>query len=79
MQGRLPDATVTRLVGTHPADDDNVLWVERLGVEVQIDTGPGGAPPFTVEGDGPNSCLHTDDAGAATERINRPLDAVAGD
>jgi hypothetical protein len=77
VQARFPDATVSRMVGTHPADDDNVFWVNRTGVEVQIDTGDGGAPPFTVEGDGPGTRLDTDDADAATKRINRLLGAVA--
>lgn len=75
VQERFPDATVSRMVGTHPTDDDNVFWVQRTGVEVQIDTGPAGTPPFTVEGDEPGTRLDTDDAGAATERINRLLDA----
>jgi hypothetical protein len=66
------------MVGTPPADDDNVFWVQRTGVEVQIDTGPAGTPPFTVEGDEPGTRLDADDAEAATEQINRLLDAVAG-
>jgi hypothetical protein len=78
VQARFPDATVSRMVGTHPADDDNVFWVQRIGAEVQIDTGPAGTPPFTVEGDEPGTRLDTDDAEAATERINGLLDAVAG-
>ena len=78
MQARFPDATVSRMVRTHPADDDNVFWVQRTGVEVQIDTGPAGAPPFTVEGDEPGTRADADNAEAATERINRLLDTVAG-
>ena len=77
VQARFPDAVVTRLVGTHPADDDNVFWLQRLGVEVQIDTGPGGSPPFTVEGDGPGARLDTGDPGAVTERVTRLLDPPA--
>jgi hypothetical protein len=64
-------------VGTYPADDDNVFWVERAGVEVQIDTAPGGAPPFVVESDAPGTRLHTPDARAASEHIERLLDAKA--
>src|SRR5687768_7629956 len=52
VQARFPDAAASRMVATHPADDDNVFWVKRAGVEVQIDTGDRGAPPFTVEGTG---------------------------
>jgi hypothetical protein len=78
VQARFPDATVSRMVGSHPADDDNVFWLQRTGVEVQIDTGPAGTPPFMVEGDEPGTRLDTDDAEAATDQINRLLDAVAG-
>ena len=38
VRARFPDATVSRMIGAHPADDDNVFWVPRTGVEVQIDT-----------------------------------------
>jgi hypothetical protein len=46
-----PDLMVERLGKTHPADDDNVYF---LGLThgrdiVQIDTGSGGQPPFTIE------------------------------
>jgi hypothetical protein len=66
------------MVGTHPADDDNVFWVQRAGVEVQVDTWPGGAAPFIVEGDAPGTRLETPDATAATEHVERLLDTVAG-
>ena len=46
---------VSRFVGTYPADDDNVYWVRRGSLEVQIDTGEAGAQPFTIEGDRPGS------------------------
>ena len=39
---RFPDATLSRMVGTHPADDANVFWIQRNGIKVQIDTGDGG-------------------------------------
>jgi hypothetical protein len=48
-----PDLVVERLGKTHPADDDNVYFL-GLGEEVdivQVDTGPQGQPPFTVESD----------------------------
>jgi len=73
VQSRFPDAVVSRLVGTHPADDDNVFWVRRAGVEAQIDTAPGGAPPFTVESDAPGTRLDTADAEAAREHIEHLL------
>ena len=76
---RFPDVRVSRLVGTHPADDDNVFWVQRSGTEVQILTGEGGAPPFTVEGDEPGTRLDADEAGAAKERVNRLLEADGAD
>jgi hypothetical protein len=77
VQTRFPDATVSRMVGTFPADDDNVFWVNRPGVEVQIDTWPGGAGPFIVESDAPGSRFDTDDPVAAAEGISRLLEAVA--
>jgi hypothetical protein len=44
------DIVVERLDKTHPGDDDNVYF---LGINqddtVQIDTGPRGQPPFTIE------------------------------
>ena len=73
VQSSFPDVAVSRLVGTHRADDDNGFWVQRAGVEVQVDTAPGGAPPFTVESDGPGTRLDTDDADAAEVHIKRLL------
>ena len=75
---RFPDATLSRMVGTHPADDDNVFWIQRNGIKVQIDTGDGGAPPFQVESDERSSRLVTDDTRAAQVRINRLLDGAPG-
>lgn len=76
VHARFPDATVTRMVGTHPADDDNVFWVTRTEREVQIGTADAGDPPFTVEGDGPSDRLDTDDTAAAIEHVIRLLSAV---
>jgi hypothetical protein len=48
-----PDLVVERLGKTHPGDDDNVYYL-RLGQTadiVQVDTGPHGQPPFTIEAD----------------------------
>jgi hypothetical protein len=71
-----PDAVVVRLVGTLPADDDNVFWVQRPGVEVKIDNAPGGSPPFAVEGAAFGSRLDTDDAQAAMDHLEHLLRAV---
>jgi len=46
-----PSAVVEQLVGTHPADDDNVFWfgpTDNPG-RVQVDTRPQGRPPFLIE------------------------------
>jgi hypothetical protein len=56
-----PDVRVERLTGTHSADDDNVYWLRRGAVEVQIDTAPDGSPPFVIESDFPGSRVHTSD------------------
>lgn len=48
----LPTATIERLRVTHPADDDNVWFVQQGGREVQFECHPGGKPPFLVEGSG---------------------------
>jgi hypothetical protein len=73
---RFPDAIVTRLVGTHPADDDNVFWVQLQGTDVQIDTGDGGSPPFTIESAVPGTRLDTHDTAAATEFVNQLLESA---
>jgi hypothetical protein len=47
----VPGLVVERLQGSYPADDDNVYFLgdERGLDRVQIDTCPGGRPPFLVE------------------------------
>src|SRR5690242_5330853 len=69
---------VERLTVSHPGDDDNVWWLwtgpeQRPAGQrsVQIDTGPGGAPPFLVEGDDPDQRLETSDAAVAADAIIR--------
>jgi hypothetical protein len=69
VRSSFPRAVISRMVGTYSADDDNVFWVEGPGIEVQIDTLPGGLPPFTVESDAPASRLDTSDVEAAKGRI----------
>jgi hypothetical protein len=55
-----PALVVERLVGSLPADDDNVFWLSiapgasppLLGPEtIQVDTNVQGRPPFVIEGD----------------------------
>lgn len=45
-----PDLRIERLPMGRLADDDNVWYLGRRGHrdEVQVDTMPGGAPPFTL-------------------------------
>ncbi len=47
----VPGLVVERLQVTHPADDDNVYFLgDEHGFDrVQVDTGPGGRPPFLIE------------------------------
>ena len=77
VQTRFPEATVNRMVGTFPAGDDNVFWVNRTGVEIQIDMRAGGAGPFIVESDTPSNRFTTYDPVVATEGIYRLLEPVA--
>jgi hypothetical protein len=48
---RFPSVRIERLAVTHPGDDDNVYWIRTDSVEVQVDTCPGGRPPYFVEDD----------------------------
>lgn len=61
VRAAVPDVEIYRLVGTHPADDDNVYWLRRGFAEVQIDTDEAGAPPFLIESDRFESRLATSD------------------
>jgi hypothetical protein len=71
-----PSAIVTRLIGTHPADDDNVFWVRVGSREVQIDTQEGGPPPFVMEGDEERSRLETSDHVTARNHIRAFMQAA---
>ena len=75
VRARFPSVLVTRLQGTHPADDDNVYWVRVGSTEVQLDTGDRGAPPFVVEGEETGSRLDTADAAAASQHLRALLEA----
>jgi hypothetical protein len=54
LEARFPGVVLERLQVSHPGDDDN-LWFVRAHVDaavtIQIETRPGGQPPFLVEGD----------------------------
>ena len=71
----LPDLVVERLVGTWPADDDNVFWLCRGGMEVQIDTHEAGQPPFVVES--VHGRFETSSRAAAANRATRDLGGEA--
>jgi hypothetical protein len=80
VQQAVTDANFERLAVTHPADDDNVWWIwigpgpRDIGQRsVQIDTAPGGTPPFLVEGDGEGQWLQTSDAAEAGAAVIRWL------
>lgn len=58
LRQKFSDLVIERLVGTYPADDDNVFWLSigpspRLQGEesVQLDTNADGRPPFLLEGE----------------------------
>ncbi len=53
MRRAIPGLIVERLSVTHPSDDDNVYFLgdgRDLG-RIQVDTFPGGQPPFVIEAD----------------------------
>jgi len=63
-----PSVVVDRLVGTHPADDDNVFWFgppDHPG-RVQVDTHPHGQAPFLIEAE---QRFDTEDPGEAARVI----------
>jgi hypothetical protein len=69
LRQHIPDLLIERLDVTHPADDDNVYFLglgEVLDI-VQVDTGPQGQPPFTVESDDRVDTVDPAEAFAAIE------------
>lgn len=54
VRARVPGLAVARLAVAHAGDDDNVYFLGGSSAPdlVQVDTGPGGLPPFLVEADG---------------------------
>jgi hypothetical protein len=67
VRGAAAETQIERLVGTWPADDDNVYWIRHAGVEVQVDTLPAGALPALVETD--RGCQTAGTVEAATSLI----------
>jgi hypothetical protein len=51
LREHLPGLIIERLEVTHPADDDNVYFIgnDNQFDRVQVDTAPGGQPPFLIE------------------------------
>ena len=70
-----PDLRAERLGKTHPSDDDNVyfLGVANLQNIVQVDTGPDGQPPFTIEAD---DRIDTSESAEALAAIQAVLSAT---
>jgi hypothetical protein len=67
------DLKIERLTVAHPADDDNVWFITRGTVELQIDSMPDGAPPFLLESESERE--RAEDADAAIERLTEWLRA----
>jgi hypothetical protein len=69
------DIRIEHLSVTHPADDDNVWFISRMGagIELQIDSMPNGAPPFLLESD--SGRARTEDASEAIQRLTEWLHA----
>jgi hypothetical protein len=69
LEARFPDIVIERLQVSHPDADDDNLWFIRThtdaAVAVQIETHPGGEPPFLVEGDDAGQRVETSSAGEA--------------
>jgi hypothetical protein len=73
-----PSFRIERFQATHPADDDN-LWFFSEGsapdaakghvIEVQIETHPGGQPPFLIESTGHDQRVTTADVEEAVAII----------
>lgn len=66
LRAQIPDLAVERLQPPHPGDDDNVYFLGDSSDldRVQLDTAPGGQPPFLIEAD--QRFQTTDPADAAT-------------
>lgn len=74
LRRRLPSIRIDQLAVKHPADDDN-LWFIKAEVdrEVQLDSHPGGRPPFLIEGDLPGQRQEATEVSEAVDLILRWL------
>jgi hypothetical protein len=73
-----PQLRIERFGATHPGEDDS-LWsfsegsavevAQRQAIEVQIETHPGGRPPFLIESTGHDERVTTSDVGEAIKVI----------
>jgi hypothetical protein len=78
LRRRVPGLVVERLIVSHPADDDNVYFIgdqDGRG-RVQVDTWPGGQPPFLIEG---AERAEASDSREAVELICAGLDRTRAD
>jgi hypothetical protein len=68
----VPGLIIERLAVAHASDDDNVYYLGDGAIldRVQLDTGPGGQPPFLVEAD---DRVVTSDVAEAVAAVSRGL------
>jgi hypothetical protein len=69
VRSRLPSVRIERLQVKHPGDDDNLWFITSNETEIQIETHPGGCPPFLIEGGLPDQRRKTSDVSEAVELI----------
>ena len=72
------DLVVERMAANRPSDDDNVFWIGTASEFeiVQVDTWPGGRPPFYLEDD--RGQMQTSDVAEAVAMIHGALLGAAG-
>jgi hypothetical protein len=73
VRSRRPTVRIERLQVQFLADDDNGWFTRSNEIEVQIDTQPGGRPPFLIEGNLLGHRRETSDVSEAVELILRRL------
>jgi len=76
LREQIPDLIVERLQQPHPGDDDNIYFLgDTSGLDrVQIDTAPGGQPPFVIAAD---QQVETNDSAHATALVHSLLTNTA--
>jgi hypothetical protein len=64
LRQHLPGLIIERLEVTHRADDDNVYFIgdQNQFDRIQVDTAPGGQPPFFIENGGRYETTNTTEA-----------------